>query len=73
MTIETPKSFTETEYFCPKCKLNFVVYREPGTQYCAWCGTLTKETGQVSKLEGDFVVVYKDNVEISRFLRKDIL
>lgn len=33
---------------------------------CGWCNHMVKETGKVSKIEGNFVVEYDNNQETSR-------
>lgn len=60
-------------YRCPHCKYDFVVFHEGKTRntHCNFCRREVEQTGVVEKLEGDYVVVYENNVEIDRFLRKD--
>ena len=64
----------EVEYFCAECNINFVVFHqsEQRNTHCCWCSKPVVLTGQIKKLEGDFVVVYKDGIEIERYKSKRV-
>jgi galactose-1-phosphate uridylyltransferase len=58
----------EVQYYCPTCKVLFYVLHnsEKHNDNCWFCGDEVTQTGHTSSVEGDFVVVYQDGVEVSR-------
>lgn len=62
----------EVQYYCPNCDNKFVVYHrnELRNTHCCYCKTEVTQTGRISKLEGEEIVVYQDGVEIERLPKR---
>lgn len=60
--------FSQREYFCPACNVKFfVIHQNEGrNSHCSYCGHVIQETGIVMKIEGDEIVTYHNEKEISR-------
>ena len=61
-------SVIEVEYQCPNCNMKFVVYHRDDfrNKHCCWCDKEVTQTGKVSKIEGNDIVIYQDDKEIGR-------
>lgn len=61
------RQIVEVQYHCDTCDTDFVVYHEDQKRnsHCWWCGDRVYLTGQISRIEGDQIVVYRNGKQVA--------